>query len=107
VVLALFRRLTCQQPGAASPPQESGTAALVVGLGGHPCFAAGFGAMTCGEVSAARAALGLAAEEFAGWLGTAAGWTPAPGTVVAWESLASVPPGDVVMAARFCLAGAR
>jgi DNA-binding transcriptional regulator YiaG len=62
--------------------------------------------MACGEVSAARAALGLAPEEFAGWLGTATGWTPAPGTVVAWESLAAVPPGDVVMAARFCLAGA-
>jgi hypothetical protein len=68
-VLALFRGLTGQQPGALSSPGE--TAAWVVSLGIHRRCVAGFGAMARGGVAAARAALGLAPEEFAGWLGTA------------------------------------
>jgi DNA-binding transcriptional regulator YiaG len=100
-VLARFARFTGQQP--AVPGDAAGR---VVALAGHPRFAADFHALAAGQVLAARSALGLTPGEFAEWLGTATGWPPGPGTVEAWEAGTVVPPGDVVMAARFCLAGA-
>jgi hypothetical protein len=106
-VLAKLGQLTTPQrpiPPAQGNPGDGGQ---VVSLGSHPRYIADFRAVACGEVTAARAALGLTAAEFAGWLATAAGWQPVPGAVEAWEACTSVPPGDVVMAARFCLAGAR
>lgn len=85
---------------------ESGDGGRVVTLTGHPRFTADFRVLAAGQVLAARSALGLTPEEFAEWLKTATGWAPGPGTVEAWEAALVIPPGDVVMAARFCLAGA-
>jgi DNA-binding transcriptional regulator YiaG len=103
-VLARFARFAGQQPGGPPVPGEDG--GRVVALAGHPRFTADFRVLAAGQVLAARSALGLTPGEFAGWLGTATGWVPGPGTVEAWEAGLVVPPGDVVMAARFCLAGA-
>lgn len=97
-------RFTGQQPGGPSAPGEAG--GRVVALAGHPRSGSDFRVLAAGQVLAARSALGLTPGEFAGWLGTATGWVPGPGTVEAWEAGTVVPPGDVVMAARFCLAGA-
>jgi DNA-binding transcriptional regulator YiaG len=106
-VLARFGQLTAPQPAdqaAGAVPAEPG--ASVVSLGTHPRYAADFRALACGQVQAARTALGLPPAEFAAWLGTVLGWTSAPGAVEQWEHGAT-PPGDVVMAAQACLAGAR
>lgn len=103
-VLARFARFSGQQPGG--PSASGGGGGRVVALAGHPRFAGDFRVLAAGQVLAARSALGLTHSEFAGWLGTATGWVPGPGTVEAWEAGTVVPPGDVVMAARFCLAGA-
>ena len=103
-VLARFARFTGPQPADAPVPGEAG--GRVVALAGHPRFAADFRTLAAGQLLAARSALGLTPGEFAEWLGTAMGWVPGPGTVEAWEAGLVVPPGDVVMAARFCLAGA-
>jgi len=72
----------------------------VVTLTGHPRFTADF------RVLAARSAPGLTPRESAEWLETATGWAPGPGPVEAREAALVIPPGDVVVAARFCLAGA-
>jgi DNA-binding transcriptional regulator YiaG len=79
----------------------------VVSLGSRPHFIADFRAMACGEVTAARSALGLTAAGFAERLATDVGWFPVPSVVEAWAACVSIPPGDVVMAAQSCLAGAR
>jgi DNA-binding transcriptional regulator YiaG len=105
-VLIRFARFTGRQPGGPSVPGGAAGGGRVVSLAGHPRYAADFRALAAGQVLAARSALGLTPGEFAEWLGTATGWAPGPGTVEAWEAAVVVPPGDVVMAARFCLAGA-
>jgi DNA-binding transcriptional regulator YiaG len=104
---AKFGQLTAQSAGSAVSVADEGFTAQVVNLGAHPRYAADFRVLACGQVSAARAVLGLPPEEFAAWLGTVLGWTPAGETVGRWEACLDAPPGDVVMAARACLAGAR
>jgi hypothetical protein len=49
----------------------------------------------------------LTPEEFAGWLGNAMGWMPGPGAVEAWEARTAIPPSNVILFARLCLAGVR
>jgi DNA-binding transcriptional regulator YiaG len=105
-VLARLAQFTGQQPAASPAPGDPGDAE-VVSLGSHPHFIADFRAMACGEVTEARSALGLTAAEFAERLATDVGWLPVPGVVEAWAACVSIPPSDVGLAARFCLAGAR
>jgi DNA-binding transcriptional regulator YiaG len=105
---AMFRKLTGRLPAAApAPGGDADGGARVVPLVRREPYIPDFWAVACGEVTAARSALGLSPEEFAGWLGTTVGRVPDAGEVVAWEACDAVPPGDVVMAARFFLAGAR
>ena len=107
---AMFRklagRLPAPAPGSAAGDAAAGGARVVPLVRREP-YVPDFWAVACGEVTAARSALGLSPEEFAGWLGTTVGRVPDTGEVVAWETCEAVPPGDVVMAARFFLAGAR
>ena len=72
----------------------------VVRLGAHPRYAADFKPLACGQVAAARTALGLTLPEFAALLESALGWMVMPETAGRWET-ESVPPGDVVL---FCQA---
>jgi len=106
------------EPGAMPP---GGLAALVAGardavaaresggqvvrLGSHPRYAANFKPLACGQVVAARTALGLGHAEFAALLEDALGWTVMPETVARWER-ESVPPGDVVLFCQAYLTGA-
>jgi len=102
-----FGQLTAQQAArsaASSVPAELG--AQVVSLGSHPRYIGDFRALACAQVAAARAALGMMPEAFAEWLAAAVGWMPVPGAVEAWEACVVIPPGDAVMAAQACLAGA-
>jgi hypothetical protein len=69
--------------------------------------AAGFRVAAAAQVTGARSALGLSLGEFAGRLRPVIGWLPGAGEVGAWECGATVPPGDVVLFAQACLAGAR
>jgi hypothetical protein len=87
------------------PPglHESGPG-QVVPLGTHPRYAAQFKPLACGQVAAARAALGLTLPEFAALLETALGWTVLPEAVGLWET-ESVPPGDVVLFCQSFVAG--
>lgn len=78
----------------------------MVPLGVHPRYAADFRALACGQVAAARAALGLTSREFAALLQDALGWMVLPEVVERWEDV-STPPGDVVLFAQAYLAGAR
>jgi DNA-binding transcriptional regulator YiaG len=105
-VLVRFAEFAGQRRDGSPVPGGAAGGGRVVSLAGHPRYAADFRALAAGQVLAARSALGLTPEEFAGWLETETGWAPGPGTVEAWEAAVVVPPGDVVMAARFCLAGA-
>jgi DNA-binding transcriptional regulator YiaG len=57
-------------------------------------------------VAAARTALGLTPAEFASLLESTLGWMVMPETVRRWEDEAT-PPGDAVLFAQACLAGAR
>lgn len=108
---AMFRKLTGRLPAAPAPGSaagdDPGAGARVVPLVRREPYIPDFWAVACGEVTAARSALSLSPEEFAGWLGTTVGRVPDAGEVVAWETCDTVPPGDIVMAARFFLAGAR
>ena len=99
---ALAREFTAQMARGLA-----GAGARVVPLVRREPYIPDFWAVACGEVTAARSALSLSPEEFAGWLGTTVGRVPDAGEVVAWETCDTVPPGDIVMAARFFLAGAR
>jgi hypothetical protein len=90
----------------SSPAQAVHARGQVVSLGTNPRYTADFRALACGEVSAARAALGMLPDQFGAWLGSLLGWAPMRGVVQAWEG-GVAPPGDVVMAARACPAGAR
>jgi DNA-binding transcriptional regulator YiaG len=106
-VRARFGQLAGEQPVSSMAVAADGGTARVVSLGIHPRYAADFRALACGQVSAARAALGMSTEGFRVWLGTMLGWTAIPGAVERWEACRACPPGDVVMAARSSLAGAR
>jgi DNA-binding transcriptional regulator YiaG len=77
----------------------------VVRLGSHPRYAADFKPLACGQVAAARTALGLTHAEFAVLLEEALGWTVMPEAAARWE-IESVPPGDVVLFCQAYLAGA-
>lgn len=63
----------------------------VVSLSSHPRYAADFKPLACGQVTAARTALGLTHAEFAALLEDALGWTVMPETVAPWERRASRP----------------
>ncbi|HEY3954619.1 MAG TPA: hypothetical protein VGM53_14695 [Streptosporangiaceae bacterium] len=76
----------------------------VVQLGGRAGYQPDFRALACGEVSSARAALGLGVAEFAARLGHLVGWQPAPQVIESWERGMAPPPGDVVLAVRACAA---
>lgn len=106
---AMFRKLTGRLPAAPAPGTagDDASGARVVPLVRREPYIPDFWAVACGEVTAARSALGLSPDEFAGWLGTTVGRVPDVGEIVAWETCDALPPGDVVMAARFFLAGAR
>ncbi len=67
---------------------------------------AGFRMAAAAQVAGARSALGLTLKEFAWKLRPAIGWLPRAGEVGAWECGATVPPGDVMLFAQACLAGA-
>jgi DNA-binding transcriptional regulator YiaG len=115
-----FERFAGHQPEPGAVP-TGGLAALVEGardavaaresrgqvisLGSHPRYAADFKPLACGQVAAARTALGLTHAEFAALLGGALGWTVMPETVGRWER-ESVPPGDVVLFCQAYLTGA-
>jgi len=68
---------------------------------------AGFRMAAAAQVAGARSALGLTLWEFARRLQPDIGWLPGPGEIAAWECGNTVPPGDVVLFAQACLAGAR
>jgi hypothetical protein len=53
--------------------------------------------LASGQVSAARAKLGLSHAEFADYLGDLLGWMVTPAAVERWEQ-GSIPPGDVLLA---------
>ncbi len=60
-----FEQLAGEQPvGSGAVAAGGGVAAQVVSLGAHPRYAADFRALACGQVSAARAALGMSTEDF-------------------------------------------
>jgi DNA-binding transcriptional regulator YiaG len=115
-----FERFAGYQPEPGAVP-TGGLAALVAGardavavressgqvvsLGSHPRYAADFKPLACGQVAAARTALGLTHAEFAALLEAALGWMVMPETVGRWER-ESVPPGDVVLVCQAYLTGA-
>ena len=115
-----FERFAGQQPEPGAVPTD-GLAGLVAGardavaaresggrlvrLGAHPRYAAQFKPLACGQVAAARVALGLALPEFAALLESALGWVVMPEAVGRWET-ESVPPGDVVLFCQAFLVGA-
>jgi DNA-binding transcriptional regulator YiaG len=115
-----FERFAGHQPEPGAVP-TGGLAALVAGardavaaresggqvvrLSNHPLYAADFKPLACGQVAAARTALGLGHAEFAALLEDALGWTVMPETVARWER-ESVPPGDVVLFCQAYLTGA-
>jgi DNA-binding transcriptional regulator YiaG len=114
-----FERFAGHQPEPGAVP-AGGLAALVAGardavavhesggrvvsLGSHPRYAAGFKPLACGQVAAARTALGLTHAEFAALLEQALGWTVMPEAAARWET-GSVPPGDVVLFCQAYLTG--
>jgi DNA-binding transcriptional regulator YiaG len=104
--VAKFAQLTERQAAAPLGPGNNGTGGQVIPLGTHPRYAADFRAVACGQVAAARAALGLTLAEFAALLRDALGWNVLPETAGRWED-SSTPPGDVVLFAQAYLAGAR
>lgn len=115
-----FERFAGHQPEPGAVPTD-GLAALVAGardmaaaresggrvvrLGTHPRYAAQFKPLACGQVAAARTALGLTLLEFAALLESALGWVVMPEAVGRWET-ESVPPGDVVLFCQAFLADA-
>jgi len=94
--------LTCVLAGG----QVVHSGGRVVRLSTHPRYSVGFRALASGQVAAARTALGLTLEEFTALLDDALGWKVMPETVGRWEQNGSTP-GDVVLFAQACLAGAR
>jgi DNA-binding transcriptional regulator YiaG len=117
-----FERFAGHQPEPGAVPGD-GLAALVAGardavavaaresggrvvrLGTHPRYAGHFKPLACGQVAAARAALGLTLPEFAALLESALGWVVMPEAAGRWET-ESVPPGDVVLFCQAFLADA-
>lgn len=115
-----FERFAGHQPEPDAVPTD-GLAALVSGardmaaaresggrvvrLGTHPRYAGQFKPLACGQVAAARTALGLTLPEFAALLESALGWVVMPEAAGRWET-ESVPPGDVVLFCQAFLADA-
>jgi len=91
--------------GAREAVAVRGSGGQVVRLGTHPRYAAEFKPLACGQVAAARTALGLTLPEFAALLESALGWMVMPEAVGRWE-WESVPPGDVVLFCQAFLADA-
>jgi hypothetical protein len=75
-----------------------------VSLGTHPRYRADYKAMACGQVAAARAAMGATPAEFAVWLDSVLDWQQYGGAIERWEAGAK-PPADVVLACQAYLAG--
>jgi hypothetical protein len=102
-----FGQFAGERPAGPAAPTAEGMAE-VVSLGIHPRYAADFRALACGQVAAARAALGLSPDEFAAWLRNVVSWAPVTGggVIERWKD-DRTPPGDVVIAAQAYLAGAR
>src|SRR5216684_9010869 len=70
----------------------------VVSIRAHAGYRPDFRALASGQVSAARAKLGLTHAEFAEYLSEQLGWVPSAAVVKRWEQ-GSIPPGDAVLAA--------
>jgi DNA-binding transcriptional regulator YiaG len=70
----------------------------VVSIRSHSGYRADYRGLASGQVSSARAKLGLTPTEFAERLGGLVGWLPSAAVVERWES-GVTPPGDVVLAA--------
>jgi DNA-binding transcriptional regulator YiaG len=68
----------------------------VVSIRAHAGYRPDFKALASGQVSAARAKLGLSHAEFAEHLGEILGWMPSAAAVKKWEQ-GSIPPGDVLL----------
>ena len=82
-------------------PAVGGGSAEVVSIGGtHP---PDYSRLACGQVGAARQALGLSREDFARYILEQTGWDFLPEAITAFEDDVT-PPGDVLLA---CLAATR
>lgn len=80
--------------GRRQRPAVGGSSAEVVSIGTRR---PDYSAIACGQVAAARRALGLSRPEFAALIGDMLGWDVTPEHVTAWEDDA-VPTGDVLIA---------
>jgi DNA-binding transcriptional regulator YiaG len=75
-----------------------GSAGQVVSIRARANYRPDYKKLASGQVSAARAKLGLSHAEFAAYLGELLGWAVTPAAVERWEQ-GSIPPGDVLLAA--------
>jgi hypothetical protein len=87
--------------GRRQRPAVTGSSAEVVSIGTRR---PDYSAIACGQVAAARRALGLDHAGFAALLGGILGWDVLPEHVAAWED-DSVPTGDVLLACSVAAQG--
>jgi hypothetical protein len=87
--------------GRRHRPAAGGSNAAVVSIGTRRPDYSGF---ACGQVAAARRALGLDHAGFAALIGGMLGWDVPPETAAAWEDDVT-PPGDVVLACAVAAQG--
>jgi DNA-binding transcriptional regulator YiaG len=78
--------------------RSTAAAGEVVSLRSHAAYRPDFRGLAAGQISAARAKLGLTHAEFAEYLSELLGWVPSAAVVKRWEQ-GSIPPGDAVLAA--------
>jgi transcriptional regulator with XRE-family HTH domain len=74
-----------------------GSTGEVVSIRARTSYRPDYKRLASGQVSAARAKLGLSYAEFAEYLGDLLGWAVTPAAVERWER-GSIPPGDVLLA---------
>jgi hypothetical protein len=86
--------------GRRQRPAVGGASGEVVSIGTRR---PDYSAIACGQVAAARRALGLDHAGFAALIGEMTGWDYRPETIAAWEDDVT-PPGDVLLA---CAAATR